>query len=542
MSRSGATRSRTEKGRSTAVPPPVAPAPVVVSDDIIPGRLTEAEWLAILDLEDGEMYVRDLLEELLECTMEECHKIYIQRQLIPFTVSQAKEAFLNVIECRFLARDEGQLSVECDSSWQEDLEPQPCSIDTWAQGSVPITDAVPSGLTSRTAPEPELFPKEPEVDLEEEEQVDSVQIDSPKEADQLKLIMALEDTIASAQTYENQVVVRTPSPPTKKLEKPKRSKVKFKPHIGPLNTSSFIDLTKSLQETEKELAQKELKSKMLHNQSQPRPMPKHVTLLPATFQNLLKIQAGRIQTGENNGGSLQLSNSAAIGEFDELGRLVAVSKIDPAHIPSRRVCPKIHVTETQQDTPHRLANRPLRKDKDSQKPHPRADAATAASHMAVDTFFIESKKGQLSLHPMARLHSSRLWQGAQGTQALKVKPILPSLLPSLPRSKQLDAHKLKPVEAVVTSSFERLDMDEVLPFTPSVLNHIQPSPGVVVREGNHVKSGTLHHQPESEHTNTLTFHSSLRPVLPSVPRPYITVDQLIQNADLQIHPLPVNPE
>ncbi|XP_078717964.1 uncharacterized protein C2orf81 homolog [Lampetra fluviatilis] len=80
MSRSGTTRSRTEKGRSTAVPPPVAPAPVVVSNDIIPGRLTEAEWLAMLDLEDGEMYVRDLLEELLECTMEECHKIYIQRQ------------------------------------------------------------------------------------------------------------------------------------------------------------------------------------------------------------------------------------------------------------------------------------------------------------------------------------------------------------------------------------------------------------------------------------------------------------------------------
>ncbi|CAM9386275.1 unnamed protein product [Lampetra fluviatilis] len=325
MSRSGTTRSRTEKGRSTAVPPPVAPAPVVVSNDIIPGRLTEAEWLAMLDLEDGEMYVRDLLEELLECTMEECHKIYIQRQLIPFTVSQAKEALLNVIECRFLARDEGQLSVECDSSWQEDLEPQPCSIDTWAQGSVPITDSAPSGLTSRTAPEPELFPKEPEVDLEEE-QVDSVQIDSPKEADQLKLIMALEDTIASAQTFENQVVVRTPSPPTKKLEKPKRSKVKFKPHIGPLNTSSFIDLTKSLQETEKELAQKELKSKILHNQSQPQPMPKHMALLPATFQNILKIQAGRVQTGENNGGSLQLSNSAAFGEFDEYGRLVAPCK------------------------------------------------------------------------------------------------------------------------------------------------------------------------------------------------------------------------
>ncbi|XP_061408941.1 uncharacterized protein C2orf81 homolog [Lethenteron reissneri] len=541
MSRSGTTRSRTEKGRSTAVPPPVAPAPVVVSNDIIAGRLTEAEWLTMLDLEDGEMYVRDLLEELLECTMEECHKIYIQRQLIPFTVSQAKEALLNVIECRFLARDEGQLSVECDPSWQEDLEPQPCSIDTWAQGSVPITDSAPSGLTSRTAPEPELFPKEPEVDLEEE-QVDSVQIDSPKEADQLKLIMALEDTIASAQTFENQVVVRTPSPPIKKLEKPKRSKVKFKPHIGPLNTNSFIDLTKSLQETEKELAQKELKSKILHNQSQPQPMPKHMALLPATFQNLLKIQAGRVQTGENNGGSLQFSNSAAFGEFDEYGRLVAVSKIDPAHIPSRRVCPKIHVAETQQDTPHRLANQPLRKDKDSQKPHLRADAATAASHMAVDTFFIESKRGQLSLHPMARLHSSRLWQGAQGTKALRVKPILPSLPPSLPRSKQLDVHKLKPAEAVVTSSFERLEMEEVLPFTPSVLNQIQPSPGVVVREGNHIKSGTLHHQPESEHTNTLTFHSTLRPVLPSVPRPYITVDQLIQNAELQIHPLPVNPE
>lgn len=62
-------------------------------------------------------------------------------QCIPFTVSQAREAMLQITEWRFLARDEGESSVAEDPTWGEDEEPSTCATDSWAQGSVPVLHA-----------------------------------------------------------------------------------------------------------------------------------------------------------------------------------------------------------------------------------------------------------------------------------------------------------------------------------------------------------------------------------------------------------------
>nr|XP_023420542.1 uncharacterized protein C2orf81 homolog isoform X1 [Cavia porcellus] len=129
----GAARSKVEKAR-----PPTVPVPQV---DIVPGRLSEAEWIALLVLEEGEDVVGDIVADLLDRVMKAAFQDYLSQQCIPFTVSQAREAMLQIVEWRFLARDEGEFAVAEDPTWGEDEEPLACVTDTWAQGSVPVLQA-----------------------------------------------------------------------------------------------------------------------------------------------------------------------------------------------------------------------------------------------------------------------------------------------------------------------------------------------------------------------------------------------------------------
>ncbi|XP_059973438.1 LOW QUALITY PROTEIN: uncharacterized protein C2orf81 homolog [Mesoplodon densirostris] len=132
----GVTRSKAEKAR-----PPTVPVPQV---DIVPGRLTEAEWMALTALEEGEEVVGDILADLLARVMDSAFKVYLTQQCIPFTISQAREAMLQITEWRFLARDEGESAVAEDPTWGEDEEPLSCTTDAWAQGSVPVLHALTS--------------------------------------------------------------------------------------------------------------------------------------------------------------------------------------------------------------------------------------------------------------------------------------------------------------------------------------------------------------------------------------------------------------
>ncbi|EGW11803.1 uncharacterized protein C2orf81 homolog [Cricetulus griseus] len=129
----GVTRSKAEKAR-----PPTQPVPQV---DIVPGRLNEAEWIAFMSLEEGEDVVGDILADLLTRVMECAFKVYLTQQCVPFTISQAREAMLQITEWRFLARDEGESAVAEDPTWGEDEEPLACTTDAWAQGSVPVLHA-----------------------------------------------------------------------------------------------------------------------------------------------------------------------------------------------------------------------------------------------------------------------------------------------------------------------------------------------------------------------------------------------------------------
>uniref|UniRef100_A0A663FJ39 Uncharacterized protein n=1 Tax=Aquila chrysaetos chrysaetos TaxID=223781 RepID=A0A663FJ39_AQUCH len=119
-------------------PGPCLPAVAAAQADVIPGRLPEAEWLSLLRAEQVDRDAGDILAELLGRVMDECTKADVARQTVAFTVGQARDALLQIVQWRFLARDEGETDPEGDGNWQEDEEPEPCAMDSWAQGSVPV--------------------------------------------------------------------------------------------------------------------------------------------------------------------------------------------------------------------------------------------------------------------------------------------------------------------------------------------------------------------------------------------------------------------
>jgi len=52
----------------------------------------------MLELDDGEDFVGELIDEALNETLDIIYKKYIDKQLLPYTVSQAKEAILTIID------------------------------------------------------------------------------------------------------------------------------------------------------------------------------------------------------------------------------------------------------------------------------------------------------------------------------------------------------------------------------------------------------------------------------------------------------------
>ena len=53
---------------------------------------------AMLERDNAEDFIHDIVDEVLGNTMDGIFKIYIERQLLPFTITQAKDAILQIIE------------------------------------------------------------------------------------------------------------------------------------------------------------------------------------------------------------------------------------------------------------------------------------------------------------------------------------------------------------------------------------------------------------------------------------------------------------
>lgn len=52
----------------------------------------------MLEKDGSEDFIEDIVDEIIDTSMDKIYKLYLEKQLLPFTVTMAKDAILQVIE------------------------------------------------------------------------------------------------------------------------------------------------------------------------------------------------------------------------------------------------------------------------------------------------------------------------------------------------------------------------------------------------------------------------------------------------------------
>ncbi|XP_034451422.1 uncharacterized protein C2orf81 homolog [Hippoglossus hippoglossus] len=133
--------AKSKAGKSKRMPSvPVTPAPTQELETT-PCRLTHTQLNNILIKEERDEIVRDIMDELTSKVMDGCLKVYVERQLEPFSASWAKNYLTQILEQQIMCPDEGEGPEEASKT--EDSEPMPATFDSWSRGGVPVVIATP---------------------------------------------------------------------------------------------------------------------------------------------------------------------------------------------------------------------------------------------------------------------------------------------------------------------------------------------------------------------------------------------------------------
>ncbi|XP_042322888.1 uncharacterized protein C2orf81 homolog isoform X2 [Sceloporus undulatus] len=340
-------KSRAERSR-----PPTVPVPQI---EIIPGRLTEGDWLSMLSFEEAEDSVGEILAGMLDQVMDECYKVYLTRQCIPYVINQAREAMLQIIEWRFLVRDEGEMEVPTDPAWQEDEEPMPCITDSWAEGSVPVVqpalecevllarllDEVPAMEDEKepggdtvvgVAPAPGVAPAalhtlQQEAEAEEQPLPASLpDIQTPK----TRSSSSSSSRVRLRAPEDLPLVKEAPSPPAP-LGSTTKLRAHPQDHEGSPRAARLSCPLMGPESSEKNLLllRKHSQFPVVEDEDEDMGRPH---LLPPSCSNLLRIQVGRPPITKDV-------------FYDEHGRITMVPRLDPARLPKHWIRPTVEVVD-----------------------------------------------------------------------------------------------------------------------------------------------------------------------------------------------------
>lgn len=312
-------KSRQDKSKT----PAQAAAPPPTSNDIIPGRFTEADWHRMVEQEDGEDFVLDIVHEIVESTLAVIYDKYIASQTLPYTIQETKDLLLQIIEWQFLACDLGEENPSCDSTWLQEDEPVTPVTDSWAQGSVPFLPR-PSSSSSSTS-----------LKSDRESEMSSVIEERP---------VAPEPPFEPLEVSATPLSISSPAqlPPTtteskddkqqeealkSKSQGKKKTRAPFKPHKGKLPSFSGVDLSP--------VTDDKLEDQLQENDRHDPVNTTGLTMLSSST-SILKAQHGR---------------PPGIKDvlYDERGNVIAVMKISPEKLPSHRVRTKFSLVDDESE-------------------------------------------------------------------------------------------------------------------------------------------------------------------------------------------------
>ncbi|KAK4468153.1 hypothetical protein MN116_008093 [Schistosoma mekongi] len=124
-------RSRAEKGKNVNTTSAV--------QDVIPGKVSELEWVSLLEDDLGEKICYEIVQDIVDESLNAIFQIYLKNQLIPFTVYQASLSLIQFVELEFMSCDQGEPFISQNPEWFEDELAESSKIDSWAQGAISKT-------------------------------------------------------------------------------------------------------------------------------------------------------------------------------------------------------------------------------------------------------------------------------------------------------------------------------------------------------------------------------------------------------------------
>ncbi|XP_029636304.1 uncharacterized protein C2orf81 homolog isoform X1 [Octopus sinensis] len=105
---------------------------VIVQPEIVPGKLSEQQWLEFQEGYKNEEFASEIVDDIVNIVLTKAYEIYLERQLLPYTVNAAIEALTLLVEWNFLRRDESQVSPILQPGWISSEESARPEIDNWA--------------------------------------------------------------------------------------------------------------------------------------------------------------------------------------------------------------------------------------------------------------------------------------------------------------------------------------------------------------------------------------------------------------------------
>ncbi|KAK3761348.1 hypothetical protein RRG08_060916 [Elysia crispata] len=454
--------------------PPASQTPVI-AHEIIPGKFNDNDWNFMVDRDGADEFVTDIVDELMETTMSAIYDKYIQSQLLPFTITQARDAITEIIEWQFLARDEGEQHIETDLGWAQDEEPEPAVTDCWAQGSVPrnfvpIPEAPLEEIPEEPAGEEEIIT---EVAVEKEVTVEPPEVeDTVSETDTMQKVEAIFDVSKDEEDLKR----------VQAQENKQKTRPKFRPYKGKLKSAGVRKMVESLEETEMKMMYDEMAASRPGSDE----MPSTLLNMPASCTSILKVQTGRPP-----------GNKDVV--YDDFGNVVAVMKLDPEKLPTHKVNVKYHVV----------------------------DPAVEAAQARLDAM----RKGKSTGSKQKKMRSMKN-NIAESVTTVKRDHFNKSIL-MLGKSSQIDT-KSKRGSSVSKPKSNALS-STMAPLPPPLIEEMEVSHGVIIREGGRVKKGPGRYYRKLDILEE--SQKGMTPVTLRISNPGITVADLLDRHTPILRPL-----